>query len=513
MTDSRPRVLGRAIRTAALLTLLLGPSVRAHELPRTGLVRPRPVWDGQRLLRRIDFDQDFERLVVKFHEGTGARARHGRLTIAWIHGPPLWSRQFWQLRSELRLIEQLAARHGLRPTPLFPQGELRLELWRKRVERAGGVAAADLNLYVTFELADLGRRTPVEEIARAIVGFPSVEVVYPETLTVHAFEETVGPTDIAPPGITPFFLGLQGYLQPAPEGVDAFYAWSVPGGAGEGIRVNDVDTGVNEDHEDLPDLFSSDGEGYDPSHGTAALGIIAARDNGIGLKGIAYAAEVGMELASNMNSAAVIQTAVMEVSPGDVVLTETAKTLSGWDCPCNPTQAGYVAQEVYPAQFDVIQMATLAGVTVVEVGGNGCVDYDDASFEGWFDRDVQDSGAIIVGAGLSTAREPTCYSPYGDRIDLHAWAEDIVCLEFVRPTEDPVYDAGPGRLYGPNFGGTSGAAAIVAGVVASLQGAYQGKFVFDVDPIPPETARQILVTEAAMPFRVTFYAVRLARLC
>lgn len=494
MTVSQAGAAGLAIRTATLVTVLLVPSLYAQEWFRQEpMVRPRPAWDGQRLLRRIDFDQDFERIVVKFREETGVRVRHGGLGVDGIYGPPRWSPRYRQLKRDLRRVEKIAARHGLRPTPLFPLGERRLELWRERVQRVSGFAGVDLNHYVSFELSDLGRRTPVEKIARTIVSIPSVEVVYPETLTVHGFEASVGPMDIAAPGITPTFLGMQGYLQPAPKGVDAFFAWSVPGGAGLGIRVNDVDTGVNENHEDLPDLFSSDGQGYDPAHGTATLGVIAARDNGIGLKGIAFAAEVGMELASNLNSAAVIQTAVMEVSPGDVVLTETGKTLNGWDCPCNPTQAGNVAQEVYPAQFDVIRMATQFGVIVVEAGGNGCVDYDDESFDGWFDRNVQDSGAIIVGAGLSTAREPTCYSPYGHRIDLHAWAEDITCLEFVRPTEDPVFDAGPGRLYGPNFGGTSGATAIVAGVVASLQGAYQNQFIVVLPPLSPETIRQLLV--------------------
>ena len=36
---------------------------------------------------------------------------------------------------------------------------------------------------------------------------------------------------------------------------------------------------------------------------------------------------------------------------------------------------------------------------VVEAAGNGAVELDAPECEGWFDRSVRDSGAIIVGAG------------------------------------------------------------------------------------------------------------------
>lgn len=462
----RPRPARR--RAAAGLALLAGlaPAVAAR-------IVPRPVWDGPGLLERADFSQDFERLVIKFREGTGVRVRAGALAIDSASGPAPGTSAFAALAEDLRLAEALVAESGHGLTPLFSQAERELDRWRQRVEAAARRSAVDLNLYAAVELPDLGRATPLEDLAWSLVSLPCVEIVYPETLTAYPYAEWRGPTDFAPPGITPNYMGLQGYLGPAPAGVDAFYAWTVPGGAGQSVRVYDVDTGVNAAHEDLPALFASDGAGYDSAHGTAVLGVIAAENNGLGLKGIAYQAEVGLKDASGVNSAANIQSAVMALAAGDVVLLETAKHLGGWACPCNPTQAGFVAQEVYQAQFDVIQQASWVGITVVETGGNGCVDYDDAGFGGWFDRNVQDSGGVIVGAGQSGIREPVCYSPYGDRIDLHAWAEDIVCLEFVRPSEVPVFDGGPNRLYGPNFGGTSGAGAIVAGVVASLQGAMK----------------------------------------
>jgi hypothetical protein len=187
-----------------------------------------------------------------------------------------------------------------------------------------------------------------------------------------------------------------------------------------------------------------------------------------------------------------IEAATAQLQSGDVLLIEVAKTVAGWECECNETQAGSVAQEYHPAEFDAVQTAVLAGITVVEVGGNGCVDYDDPSLDGWFDRAVQDSGAIIVAAGSSSGRVPVCYSPWGSRIDLHAWAEHVACLEFLRVGEVPIFDGGPNRLYGPNFGGTSSAGAIVAGAVAALQGAVTAASPWAL-PLEPYEVRSLLV--------------------
>jgi serine protease len=451
--------------------------------------RGRPVWDGQRLLERTRFDQRFERLVVKFREGTGVRSREGRLAIDPVLGPKPAGTAWPGLESDLRVVERLVQRHGLSLSPLFPQDETTLDSWRRTVEQRRNRPAVDLNLYVSVALPS-GHHPALKELAFSLVVLDSVEIVYPETFTAYPDDPWDPGEWEAPAGITPLLVDQQGYLGAAPDGVGAFAAWDVNGGTGWGVRVLDIDTGVNEDHEDLPVLFSSDGGGWDDAHGTAVLGVIAARHNGLGLKGVAYNAQVGLKHASAFGMAGVIASAAMELEAGDVMLIETAKELNGWDCECNSDQAGSVAQEYYQAQFDAIEMATSMGITVVQVGGNGCVDYDDVSFDGWFDRDVQDSGSIIVGASLSTERAPTCYSAYGSRIDLHAWGENIVCLQFLREDEEPVFDAGPDRLYGPNFGGTSGASAIVAGVVASLQGVAKANAPFV--PLTTDEVRDLL---------------------
>jgi subtilisin family serine protease len=393
------------------------------------------------------------------------------------------------VESELRVAEGLVRQYGLSLSPLFPQPEGVLDAWTTKVERRRARPVVDLNLYVSVELP-AGHQVAVEDLAWSLARLDSIELVYPETFTVYPDGGWDPGGWEAPAGITPLLVKQQGYLGPAPDGVGAFSAWNLKGGAGTNVRVYDIDAGVNEDHEDLPPLFASDGAGWDPSHGTAVLGIIAARHNGLGLKGVAYNAQIGLKHASGIGMSGVILSAAMELEAGDVILIETAKELNGWDCECNPTQAGSVAQEYYQAAFDVIEMATSMGISVMQVGGNGCVDYDDPSFDGWFDREIQDTGSIIVGASLSTERTPTCYSSHGDRIDLHAWGENIVCLQFLREEEEPVFDAGPDRLYGPNFGGTSGAGAIVAGVVASLQGVAKANAPFL--PLPTDEVRDLL---------------------
>ena len=40
-------------------------------------------------------------------------------------------------------------------------------------------------------------------------------------------------------------------IQPAPIGVDAIYAWQVAGGAGDGVRVADLEGGWRLDHDEL----------------------------------------------------------------------------------------------------------------------------------------------------------------------------------------------------------------------------------------------------------------------
>ena len=81
--------------------------------------------------------------------------------------------------------------------------------------------------------------------------------------------------------------------------------------------------------------------------------------------------------------------------------------------------------EVVSPVFDAIQTAVANGFVVVEAAGNGSVNLDQAACGTTFDRTVQDSGAIIVGAGQPPSsgadRQRATFSTFGSRVDVQGW--------------------------------------------------------------------------------------------
>ena len=103
----------------------------------------------------------------------------------------------------------------------------------------------------------------------------------------------------------------------------------------------------------------------------------------------------------------------------------------------------------------------------------GGVNLDQAACSGVFDRTLQDSGAIIVGAGQQPSsgvdRQREEFSSFGSRIDLQGWGSGVVTTGYGDLYMAPDRPADPGLWYTGGFNGTSSAAAIVAGAVANLQ--------------------------------------------
>src|SRR4051812_38089033 len=125
-------------------------------------------------------------------------------------------------------------------------------------------------------------QTPDRQSAAALVerlnSSPLVEIAYVEGGSVPP---PVNPTD-DPRSVN------QGYLGPAPVGIDAAWAWSITDGSG--VLFVDLEHGWTLDHEDLVDAgitiisgISKDSFG----HGTAVLGEVVAVDNSKGGVGIA----------------------------------------------------------------------------------------------------------------------------------------------------------------------------------------------------------------------------------
>lgn len=251
-------------------------------------------------------------------------------------------------------------------------------------------------------------------------------------------------------------------LRLMPEGIDAIYAWQVPGGRGEGIHLADVENSWQLTHEDLAGaaiVQPYPNQDDDPDHGTAVAGIVLAPDNGKGTVGIAPRARMtAMSVRSDLASA--IGEAAAAVGPGGIVLIEGAQEFyAGSD------NADILA-EVWPPVKAVIRRETLFGITVVEPAGNGHVDLDAFPFLAHLQPDSPsyvDSGAIVVGAATITPDDSrwhrASFSTFGLRVDCFAQGESVVAPS-----------AAANKPYQPDFSGTSAASAIMCGLVACIQG-------------------------------------------
>ena len=141
---------------------------------------------------------------------------------------------------------------------------------------------------------------------------PAGVTSHPVPYTIHAFEDTeytefiegceARTGSLNNPQINDPLYACQWHLN-SPEGADINVeaAWA-QGVTGEGVNVAVVDDGMYYTHEDLADNvdtsrnhdYTGSGDIYTPleHHGTHVAGIIAARDNGIGVRGVAPRATV-----------------------------------------------------------------------------------------------------------------------------------------------------------------------------------------------------------------------------
>lgn len=310
------------------------------------------------------------------------------------------------------------------------------------------------------------------ELAAALERDPDVEraFVAPE-ITLARTQQPIA-DGASCPVTTPSFESYQGYLGPAPHGIDAPAAWR-RGFRGAGVWFADIEGGWNAAHEDLPGDRIEHVAGTpidDPSwraHGTAVLGEVVGRDNGKGVVGIAP--DVERVFTSSINGIAVadaIDAAANQLRPGDVLLIE----LQG----VGP-RGRFLPVEYWDDIFDAIHAATRRGVVVIEAAGNGAEDLDHKSYRRAFDRSRRDSGAIMVGAGAPpragfSDRERLDFSNYGGRVDVQGWGRKVTTLDYgdlqACDGADRYY---ADRHYTDQFSGTSSASPIVAGAAVLLQ--------------------------------------------
>ncbi|MCA9541390.1 MAG: S8 family serine peptidase, partial [Myxococcales bacterium] len=317
--------------------------------------------------------------------------------------------------------------------------------------------------------------------------------------------------EAAPPA-TPDLSARQGYLDAAPGGIDARFAWTRPGGLGAGVRIIDVEGAWRFSHEDLLDGQGGVADGTPSSdlgwrnHGTAVIGEFSADRNGIGVVGICPEANVRAVSIFGPGSAGAIQRAADLLGPGDILLIELHRPGPRFNYQNRTDQRGYVAVEWWPDDFAAIRYATGRGVIVVEAAGNGAEDLDDALYDArpagfpatWtnpYRRGAADSGAVLVGAGAPPPgthghnhgpdRSRLDFSNHGALIDAQGWGREVTTTGY----GDLQGGADEDLWYTDRFSGTSSASPIVVGALGCVQGARRAA---GVTLLTPATARALL---------------------
>jgi len=382
-------------------------------------------------------------------------------------------------QSMARVRDTLASAGASEITPLV-QGIAveRMEQLARAAQARSGRRAPDLASWYSITLP---AGSDAEAVAAQLRSLPEVEFAYPAPEPAPAPAAPVAPARPALASTTPDLTGLQDYLEPAPQGIDADFSRQDPRARGAGVAIVDLEFDWNMSHEDLQLDSSSDLGGTTfarfptfENHGTAVFGELVGKDNGYGVTGsVPDATMFGIspmfrlsneKLKYRPGPALVYVAGLGLLEVGDVVLLEQQAAGPG-------QEHNFVPVEWIPSVFDAVRLLTDLGVVVVEAGANGNQDLDAPEFVRngirWFDRSVHDSGAILVGAGGSD-HERLFFSDYGSRFDLQGWGSNIVTTGFgdLLGGTDP---ANHDTTYTATFAGTSGAAAIVTGAVVAVQ--------------------------------------------
>ncbi|GAB3259620.1 hypothetical protein GCM10027347_23390 [Larkinella harenae] len=347
--------------------------------------------------------------------------------------------------------------------------------------------------FFNYFYIDVPEKADRQALMKSVRAWQEVVTVYEEGIWV--------PADPNPRDSNPYSVE-QRYLDAAPLGIDARFTQRLANGDGSGIQIAHVDSGWLLAHEDLngtgsrifriPRTGTSDQQQW---HGTATMGVLAAADNSKGGIGIVPNATFGIAGIYHSEgpayyAALAYATQWCRGSSGSIMLiTSNLFRYSDWD-----RYHHFVPVESELMVYEAIRFATTNhGTCVIASAGESVIEnqpgldldtYTDEAGTRIYNRSTRDSGAILVAAATSDSPHRRLGSSnYGYRIDAYAWGENI-------RTTGSATDASNRRAYTSNFGGTSGAAAIVAGAAAAVQG--MAKSIRPGGVLAPSALRNIL---------------------
>ena len=332
---------------------------------------------------------------------------------------------------------------------------------------------------------------------------PVSDAAYPVPYTIHAYEDAeytdfiegceAATAALNNPQISDPLYGCQWHLrnqEQGGEGINVEAVWT-EGLKGEGVNIAVVDDGLYSAHEDLATnintvLNHNYNTGVTDStdiyhryehHGTAVAGVIAARDNGVGVRGVAPRATV-----YGYNWLAGDWQQFEDINRADAMARNrvvTAVSNNSWGPPDGPGLGD--ANQLWEFAIDsgTRQGYDGKGVFYVFAGGNGGeshLENPDGTpvgghihdFRGGDNSNLDELAnhyAVTAVCAVNDQDTRSDYSEKGANLWVCAPSNDL------REGYSGVVTTENSDRYRSNFGGTSAAAPIVSGVAALLRDA------------------------------------------
>ncbi|KAF3998721.1 S8 family serine peptidase [Glaciimonas immobilis] len=402
----------------------------------------------------------------------------------------------------LAQLEHIAPRlDAIFPIPMTYSKDDIAAMERHNLTRYYKVDTSDKTTDAVQELLTELKNNPLVELAQ----ITPIRVNQDDMISVSPLKKPDAKKVLAGEHGFPDYTSLQHYKHGLiPEagyklgGLNSIAARAYPGGDGEYARVISTEwSHWSYTHADLPRPFIEHGDTGDSTpdfHDTGSAGIMFSKDNGFGTTGFVPKAQAGYSQFDHPEGSSLFKLA-QHLQPGDVVQVGIhfgGPTMPPEACDREDEGSCFLPVESVRSVADEISYLTEEkGVHVIIAAGNGSVNLDHPFFEGQYDRNHYDSGAIYAGAADPTEGNRASFSEYGNRVDLFSWGWHVTTTscDGVDCAED---------LYTHTFSGTSSANPIIAGAVAQVQSIA---FAHGLGAIPPKKMRQLLVkTGHPLPF-------------